>query len=76
MRETSKDNDWSVSFSRKLSHLNAKIEAQVGTVHRMGWIGFQIQVIKRLGQKDESQWPQNEVWVVPTSGGRVRVAAE
>ena len=60
----------------KLSHLNAKIEAQVGTVHRMGWIGFQIQVIKRLGQKDESQWPQNEVWVVPTSGGRVRVAAE
>jgi hypothetical protein len=45
-------------------------------VHRMGWIGFQIQVIKRLGQKDESQWPQNEVWVVPTSGGRVRVAAE
>ncbi len=60
----------------KLSQLNAKIEAKVGTVHRMGWIGFQIQVIKRLGQKDESQWPQNEVWVVPTSGGRVRVAAE
>ena len=60
----------------KLSQLNAKIEAQAGTVHRMGWIGFQIQVIKRLGQKDESQWPQNEVWVVPTSGGRVRVAAE
>jgi fatty acid desaturase len=60
----------------KLSQLNAKIEAQAGAVHRMGWIGFQIQVIKRLGQKDESQWPQNEVWVVPTSGGRVRVAAE
>ena len=60
----------------KLSQLNAKIEAQAGTVHRMGWIEFQIQVIKRLGQKDESQWPQNEVWVVPTSGGLVRVAAE
>lgn len=60
----------------KLKHLNAKIEAAAGTVHRMGWIEFQIQVIKRLSQKDESQWPQNEVWIVPTTGGRVRVEAE
>ena len=60
----------------KLRQLNAKIEAQAGTVHRMGWIEFQIEVIKRLMQKDESQWPQNEVWVVPTDGGRVRVAVD
>ncbi|MGB0798555.1 MAG: fatty acid desaturase [Planktomarina sp.] len=53
----------------KLKHLNAKIEA-AGEVHRMGWIEFQIEVIKKLSQKDESQWPMNEVWVVPTSGGR------
>lgn len=56
----------------KLKHLNAKIEAQAGEVHRMGWIEFQIDVIKKLAQKDESQWPQNEVWVVPAAGGRSR----
>ena len=60
----------------KLRILNAKIEAQAGTVHRMGWIEFQIEVIKCLVTKDESQWPQNEVWVVPIAGGRVRVPAE
>ena len=60
----------------KLRILNAKIEAQAGTVHRMGWIEFQIKVIKCLVTKDESQWPQNEVWVVPIAGGRVRVPAE
>ena len=60
----------------KLCILNAKIEAQAGTVHRMGWMEFQIEVIKCLVTKDESQWPQNEVWVVPIAGGRVRVPAE
>ena len=60
----------------KLHQLNSKIEEQAGSVHRMGWFEFQIEVIKRLAQKDESQWPLNEVWVVPTAGGRIRVPAE
>lgn len=60
----------------KLHKLNTKIEAQAGSVHRMGWIEFQVEVIKCLAQKDESKWPQNEVWVVPTDGGRLRVPAE
>jgi len=61
----------------KLRDLNAKIEAQAGEVHRMGWIEFQREVIGKLAQKDESQWPMNDVWVVPRSGGRMmRVAAE
>jgi len=61
----------------KLRELNAKIEAQAGEVHRMGWIEFQREVISKLAQKDESQWPMNEVWVVPRQGGRMmRVAAE
>ena len=55
----------------KLKQLNSKLEDEVGEVHRMGWIEFQIAVIKKLSQKDESQYPMNEVWVVPTSGGRV-----
>jgi len=39
-------------------------------VHRMGWIEFQIEVIRRLAQKDESQWPMDEVWIVPLKDGR------
>jgi fatty acid desaturase len=60
----------------KLHQLNSKIESQVGMVHRMGWIEFQFEVIKRLAQKDESQWPQNEVWVIPNSKGPTRFPAE
>ena len=61
----------------KLRALNAKIEEAAGEVHRMGWIEFQIEVIKRLAQKDESQWPMNEVWVYPSAGGRMaRMPAE
>ncbi len=60
----------------KLHELNAKIEAQAGEVHRMGWIEFQIEVIKKLRAKDESQYPMDEVWIVPASGGRtMRVEA-
>ena len=36
----------------------------------MGWIEFQVEVMKRLMQKDESQWPMDDVWIVPTKGGR------
>ena len=43
----------------------------------MGYIEFQIEVIKRLWQKDESKWPMNEVWVVSgKDGAQIRVPAE
>ena len=54
----------------QLRKLNDKIEAIAGPVHCMGWVEFQIEVIRKLAQKDESQWPTNEVWVVPTSDGK------
>ena len=61
----------------KLRDLNAKIESVAGEVHRMGWIEFQVGVIGKLMARDESQYPMNEVWVVPVAGGRTRrVAAE
>lgn len=61
----------------KLKDLNAKIEAQAGTVHRMGWIEFQIEVLRKLASKDESQYPMDEVWIVPATGGRMaRIPAE
>ena len=61
----------------KLKELNTKLEDKAGEVHRMGWIEFQIEVINKLRAKDESQYPMDEVWVVPTSGGRsARIPAE
>ena len=54
----------------QLRKLNDKIENAVGPVHRMGWIEFQIEVIRRLAQKDESQWPMDEVWIVPLKDGQ------
>ncbi len=61
----------------KLRELNDKLESKAGEVHRMGWIEFQIEVISKLRAKDESQYPMDEVWVVPTSGGRsARIPAE
>jgi fatty acid desaturase len=61
----------------KLRELNAKIEGNAGQVHRMGWIEFQVEVIKKLSAKDEGQYPMNEVWVIPRSGGRsMRMQAE
>ncbi len=61
----------------KLRDLNDRIEAKAGAVHRMGWIEFQMEVIRKLMAKDESQYPMDEVWVIPRAGGRVsRIPAE
>ena len=61
----------------KLKDLNSKIERKSGKVYSMGYIEFQIEVFKRLWQKDESQWPMNEVWIVSRKDGtQLRVPAE
>ncbi len=61
----------------QLKALNEKIEDAAGTVHRMGWIEFQFEVISKLRAKDESQYPMDEVWIVPSTGGRLaRIPAE
>ena len=54
----------------QLRKLNEKIESIAGPVHQMGWIEFQIEVIRKLAQKDESQWPTSEVWVVSSANGK------
>ena len=62
------------SFKKEL---NSKIESKSEKIYSMGYIEFQIEVIKRLWQKDESQWPMNEVWVVSgKDGAQIRVPAE
>ena len=54
----------------QLRKLNEKIELIAGPVHQMGWIEFQIEVIRKLAQKDESHWPTSEVWVVSAANGK------
>lgn len=53
-----------------LKKLNEKLERKVGPVHQMGYLEFQFEVVRKLAKKDESQYPMNEVWIVPRSGGR------
>ena len=58
----------------KLKALNEKLESNVGAVHR--WIEFQIEAFKKLCAKDESQYPSNEVWIVPKkNGGTIKLEA-
>ena len=61
----------------KLRELNDRIEEKAGEVHRMGWIEFQIEVIRMLIAGDENEYPMDEVWIIPRSGGRTtRMPAE
>mgnify|MGYP001156780805 FL=1 len=54
----------------KLKKLNDKIENKAGEVYSMGYIEFQLEVIRRLWQKNESQWPMNEVWITSNANGK------
>jgi hypothetical protein len=38
----------------------------------MGWIEFQIEVMRKLRSKSEADYPYDEVWIVPREGGGVR----
>ena len=42
----------------------------------MGWIEFQIEVLRKLASKSEDEYPYDEVWIVPRGdGGTQRVEA-
>lgn len=58
----------SVPFWR-LRELDAELKGNGAEPYAMGWIEFQIEVIRKLSQKDESQYPYDEVWVVSTANG-------
>jgi fatty acid desaturase len=63
----------------KLKDLNGDLEASIGGApHRMGYIEFQVAVIKALsGGKSEADYPMNEVWILPRpGGGSMRMPAE
>ena len=66
----------SVPFHR-LAELDAAIEKGAGRpAHRMGYIEFQIEILKALsGGKSEADYPHDEVWIrTRADGSRQRVA--
>ena len=42
----------------------------------MGWLEFQFEVISKLLEKDESQWPATEVWVISSSDKKKTIKLE
>lgn len=56
----------------KLKDLDAEIaQASAKPVHRMGWIEFQIEVLRAFANgRTEADYPQNEVWIAPRADGR------
>lgn len=59
----------------QLKELDAELKGNGAVPYAMGWIEFQIEVIRKLWAKDESQYPYDEVWVVPTRRGERRLEA-
>lgn len=59
----------------QLKDLDGELKENGAKPHAMGWIEFQIEVIRKLSQQDESQYPYDEVWVVSTSRGDQRLEA-
>ncbi|MEL7117594.1 MAG: fatty acid desaturase [Pseudomonadota bacterium] len=53
----------------QLKDLDAELRGNGAEPYAMGWIEFQIEVIKKLAAKDESQYPYDEVWIVSTTHG-------
>ena len=60
----------------KLKHLNKKVEDVSGPVHSMGWLEFQFEIISKLLEKDESQWPATEVWVISSKDKKKTIKLE
>ena len=59
----------------QLKELDAELKSNGAEPYAMGWIEFQIEVIRKLAAKDESQYPYDEVWVVSTPRGTRRLEA-
>lgn len=53
----------------QLSALDAEIRSSGATPHQMGWIEFQIEVLRKLSSKSEADYPYDEVWIVPRGDG-------
>ncbi|MEL7172114.1 MAG: fatty acid desaturase [Pseudomonadota bacterium] len=55
----------------KLRALDQAMRRGGAEPHAMGWIEFQVEVIRKLSAKSEADYPYDEVWIVPRGEGRV-----
>ncbi|MEM6945126.1 MAG: fatty acid desaturase, partial [Pseudomonadota bacterium] len=56
----------------KLRELDAAMRQGGAEPYAMGWIEFQVEIIRKLWAKGEADYPFDEVWIVPREGGGVR----
>ena len=54
----------------QLRELDAEMKGSGADPHAMGWIEFQIEVIRKLASKSEAEYPYDEVWIVSGANGR------
>lgn len=54
----------------KLRDLEDAMRENGAEPYRMGWIEFQIEVIRKLWSKSEDEYPYDEVWIVSDAQGR------
>jgi fatty acid desaturase len=59
----------SVPFWR-LKDLDAEMKGSGAEPYAMGWLEFQVEVIRKLAAKSEDQYPYDEVWIVSRGDGR------
>ncbi|MEM9761000.1 MAG: fatty acid desaturase [Pseudomonadota bacterium] len=55
----------------KLRSLDQTMRQGGAEPYAMGWIEFQVEVIRKLSAKSEADYPYDEVWIVPRGEGRV-----
>lgn len=54
----------------KLRDLEDAMRENGAEPYRMGWIEFQVEVIRKLWSKSEDEYPYDEVWIVSDAQGR------
>lgn len=55
----------------RLAELDRTMRESGAEPHAMGWIEFQIEVLKKLRRCSEADYPHDEVWIVPRARGGV-----
>ena len=56
----------------QLKDLDSEMRGSGAEPHAMGWIEFQIELMRKLWSKSEADYPYDEVWIVPRADGSVR----
>ena len=53
----------------RLAELDRAMRESGAEPHAMGWIEFQIEVLRKLRRRSEADYPHDEVWIVPRARG-------